>query len=116
MVKDRRYYDFELNVDVLSRTRGTFGVIFRVLNPFNFYAYIINIKRGYKQIFRVKNGRYHLIKHRKDGGLSQNMWYRIQITGIKDLFVVKTGEAFRFNYKNIPVMFEFKDNEFNFGQ
>ena len=102
-LKYRRYYDFKLNLDVMVRESGKIGVIFRMKDPFNYYALEISQKRGYKRFIKVVNGRSRIIEMIKDGGIFQSQWFRIQIIGQRSQITFKFGDD-GINYDKLPII------------
>jgi len=108
--KNRRFYDFVLKVDVMTRARGPFGVIFRMVDPFNFLGLEININEGYKRVIKMQHGNIRQLKRVNDGGMSQNNWFKIQVKGRKNKFLIRMGDSKTYsNYQAAPIVFEFDD-------
>ena len=68
--KGKRFFDFKMKVDVMTRSRGSAGVVFRMVDPFNFLAFDLNIEQGAKRILKVENGNISVLKEIYDGGIS----------------------------------------------
>ncbi len=101
----------------MTRARGSIGVVFRKVDPFNFLAFDINIDRRSKRILRVKDGNVTVLKEIFDGGISQNNWFKILIKAQKNKFKVRTGDAKRYrDYRATPIVFEFEDINFPKGE
>jgi hypothetical protein len=113
-LKYLRFYDFKLNLDVMVRNSGKVGVVFRMKNPFNYYAIEISQKRGYKRLVKVVNGRYHILEIIKDGGIFQAEWFRIQILFRRNEITFKFGED-GIQYDNLPIVFVKQDQTFRRG-
>jgi len=115
MIRDKKYYDFTFNVDIMTRDRGSFGLIFSMTDPFNFTAYEINLNDGYKRIVQVKNGHFRTIAEIYDGGLSQNTWQKVQIKTVRNRIKVKTGDA-SLKYNQLPITFYIDNVDLQKGQ
>ena len=106
-----------MQVDVLTRSTGSFGVIFRMQDPFNFLALQINIEVGFKKIVKSVNGVMSVLHTINDGGIAQNNWHKILIKAKKSNFEVKFGESKRYeDYNSMPLLFKFNDNQFTHGK
>lgn len=115
--KGRRYYDFSLKVDVMTRSRGSFGVVFRMVDNFNLLAFEFNIENGYKRVIRIQNGQIHVLKIIYDGGISQNNWFKVLIKAQKNKFIIRCGDSKKYsNYNATPIVFEFEDITFPKGE
>ncbi len=87
-----------------------------MIDPFNFYALEFNINGGYKRIVRYLNGGSKELKIIRDGGIPQNNWFKINVQGRLDRFIVKFGDAKKFKkYEDLPTIFDFTDNYFTVG-
>ncbi len=85
-------------------------------DPFNFYALEFNINGGYKRIIRYRYGTIKELKIIRDGGIPQNIWFKVSIQGKLDTFIVKFGESKKHKgYDDLPKIFEFTDNYFTLG-
>ena len=62
-MKNKNLYDFKYYVDILSNSGKSAGVIFRMKDPYNFYAFEFNQKKGYKKLFKSINGEIYLFKY-----------------------------------------------------
>ncbi len=83
MLKKRFLFDFELNVDFLAGAGKSFGFVFRYKDIFNFYAIELNHEIGYKRLISCIEGKYTILKEKKDGGFSLNYWLNMKIR-VKD--------------------------------
>ena len=109
-LKHKEYYDFVLNLDVMVRDSKTFGVVFRMKNPYNYYALEISQKDGYKRLVRVINGNYNILSEIRDGGIFQFQWFLIQILTVKDEITVKMGDSNQnASYDNLSIVFKEND-------
>ena len=77
-LRTKEYYDFVLNVDIMVKNSERVGVAFRMKNEYNFYAFEISQKHGYKSLFRSVNGVYKLLEKINDGGIVQEQWYQVR--------------------------------------
>ena len=82
LLKDRSFYDFNLELDLLMRKKGKCGVVFRMFNKFNYYAFVINTVEGYKGIVKVENGNLTFLVKADDGGIVINDWHKIKIQAL----------------------------------
>ena len=115
--KGKRFFDFKMKVDVMTRSRGSAGVVFRMVDPFNFLAFDLNIEQGAKRILKVENGNISVLKEIYDGGISQNNWFKIFIRVEKTKFVIRCGDAKRYSsYTGLPIVFEFENSSFPKGE
>jgi len=109
-LKHKEYYDFVLNLDIMVKDSKTFGIVFRMKNPYNYYALEISQKEGLKRLVRVINGNYKVLSEIKDGGIFQFQWFLIQITTRKDEITIKMGDSNQnSSYDNLPVVFKEND-------
>ena len=117
IVKNKYYFDFTLNVDVLTRSRGSFGIFFRMQDPYSFLAIDINIEQGVKRIIKFDHGNVSVLKQLNDGGIPQNTWYKLQIQAVRNRFIVRMGDASTYQeYKGMPIIFQFENSSFSRGQ
>lgn len=80
ILKDKHVYDFTFNVDILVPARtGSCGVIFRKKSNFSYYAFIIDLDRKSKAIYKVYMGRETLLTELNDGGIMANNWHSIKV-------------------------------------
>ena len=87
------------------------GIIFRMRNPHNFYSLEISQKHEYKRVIKAVNGSYKLLHEIKDGGILQSLWFKVQITGRKNNFIIKFCDTSQFSsYEQLPIVFNFYDN------
>lgn len=74
------WYDFTAEVDILCKSNGVAGVVFRASDNFNYYAFIIDKTKGFKAIVKVVSGSMTILKNIQDGGILLNDWHRVKIT------------------------------------
>ena len=114
---DRRFFDFKIKVDIMTRARGSVGIVFRMVDPFNFLAFELNIDSGYKRVIKVQNGAITELKIINDGGLSQNNWFKVMVRAQKNKFTIRAGDAKKYvNYNATPIIFEFEDISYPKGE
>jgi len=81
-LKFKNYFDFNMTIDILVKAQGVCGVVFRVIDSFNYYALVINTPKKFKAIYKVKNGSETILKKFDDGGIYIDNWHRITISAI----------------------------------
>lgn len=115
-LKNLELFDFSYKIDIFSASNKPAGIIFRMKDPYNFYAIEFNQKNGYKKIFKSVDGVYTDLGIVKDGGLSQNQWFKVLITARKDLIQIRIGSDSRYDkYSSLPVIFTIEDNTIKSG-
>lgn len=115
--KDKFYYDFKFKVDILTKARGSFGLVFRMQDQFNYIAFEINLETGYKRVTKFVNGNLNVIQTTLDGGIPQNTWFKVEINAIKSRYIVRIGESKSHkDYDSLPIVFDFEDNTFSNGK
>jgi len=101
----------------MTKGRASHGIVFRMIDAFNYYAFELNIERGYKRITKVEDGAMTIIKRIDDGGTTQNAWFKVEITGSNNKFKIKMGEDKKYKkYDHLPVVFEFVEEAFVQGK
>jgi hypothetical protein len=80
VISEKVYYDFTLSSDILFKNQGVGGIIFRMRDEFNYYAFIIDKNLGQKAIVKVQNSRVIILKMINDGGIIINNWHTVTIT------------------------------------
>lgn len=78
-INGREYNDFNLNIDILLKSKGVVGVAFRMRDEYNYYAFIIDKTKGVKTLSLVKNGKARILHQIKDGGILLDNWHRINV-------------------------------------
>jgi hypothetical protein len=73
------YFDFRLEVEILCKTNGVAGILFRVKNSFNYYAFVIDKNANSKSIIKVVDGYVHPLLTVNDGGIIVNDWHKVII-------------------------------------
>lgn len=84
-IRERSWYDFSLQINVLVKSTGISGIAFRVTDNYNYYALLLNKTKGYKAIVKVISGNMTILQKVKDGGILLNDWHTVKIT-------VKSGD------------------------
>jgi len=111
----KRFYDFELTVDILFKSIGVAGIAFRYRDPYNYYALIINRKKSYKEVVRVISGEKHIIKKIDDGGILINSWHSVKIRSEGDRFHIFIYDAEQTTRANSEKVIEFSDSNMASG-
>lgn len=78
--KNKEYYDFIYESDILCSGNGVAGLTFRVMDQFNYYAFIVDKIRGIKAIIKVQNGKEKILASITDGGILINDWHKVIIS------------------------------------
>ena len=79
MLKNKEYFDFTFEADILCKSNGVAGLAFRIRDAFNYYAFLIDKMRGIKALVKVQNGKEIIIKSISDGGILLNDWHKVII-------------------------------------
>jgi hypothetical protein len=109
-------FDFTYKIDIFSASNKPAGIMFRMKDPYNFYAIEFNQKKGYKKIFKSVDGVYTDLGKVKDGGLPQNQWFKILITAEKEFIQIRIGSGIGYDkYSSLPVIFSLEDNSIKSG-
>jgi len=110
-------YDFDFQVEVLTRSKGVFGIVFRMRDYFNFLAFEIDQNTGSKKMIKMKNGIKTELISVNDGGISQNNWFKVLIEARKGKFVIRSGESKTYrDFTAAPIVFKFEDHDFAHGK
>jgi len=56
LLKYKYWYDGVLKTSILIRDEQIVGIVFRVKDPFNYYAFELSAKHKFKRVRRVING------------------------------------------------------------
>ncbi|KAK2196587.1 bifunctional Ricin B [Babesia duncani] len=78
-LKSVQYANFEMNVDILSRTEGKIGVAFHVQDHFNYYLLVLDYLDSTKRLIKVQNGIATVLATNHDEGYIKNQWMQIKI-------------------------------------
>lgn len=82
VLKDKSYYDFKAEFDVLLSDGGLVSINFRQKDNFNYYSFIIDKDNGMKILSKNINGNMEVIKVVNDGGITINQWHTVKIQAI----------------------------------
>ena len=100
----------------MSINENLLGIVFRYRDEFNYYAFILNQKKGYKRLIKVSNGRYRKIAELRDGGLFLNDWFKVQIIVKTSNIRVRFGlDKNNLKYSDLPIVFNIDDYELREG-
>ena len=109
ILKGRAYYDLELYFSFQGIDNQPFGVAFRYMDPFNYYA--VEFRKtsesrvGYKRIIKVVKGNYEVLAEIQDGGYFALSWYNVGIVIVGPSFDLyfkeEKGVAFDYKYKGM---------------
>lgn len=80
VIKNKSYFDFDLNIDVLFREKTKAGIAFRMRDQYNYYAFYIDTIARTKSIIKVMDGRTITLKVVEDGGVILNDWHSVHIS------------------------------------
>ncbi len=62
ILKYKTFYDAKFSVSVNLRDQGTFGLLFRATDYFNYYALVFDFKKKMKKFICVINGKEKVIE------------------------------------------------------
>jgi len=79
-LKGKNFFDISMTVDVLVKAQGVSGVVFRVVDAFNYYALVFNPAKKFKAIYKVRHGEEKILTKVDDGGIVIDNWHNIKIT------------------------------------
>ncbi|EDO08197.1 LCCL domain family protein [Babesia bovis T2Bo] len=88
MLKDRRYFDFDITVDLLAKNEGSVGIAFRSQGHFNYYLLLLNSRQSNKQLLKVQEGVTHVLATNPDDGYKKNTWIKVNISATGNLIEV----------------------------
>jgi len=115
VLSEKEYYDFKLTADILIKSQGVAGIVFRMRDEFNYYAFIIDKSLGYKAIVKVVNNKVTILKQIQDGGILINTWHTVQITNNSGLISVYIYNKENAKKSETEKRFEVEDYTFNKG-
>ncbi|CDR96876.1 LCCL domain containing protein, putative [Babesia bigemina] len=92
ILNNRRYFDFDLKVDVLAKNDGAVGVAFRVQDQFNFYLFVMNSRQSHKQLIKVQDGVALVLATNPDEGYQKNKWIAVDISATSNSVVIKCDD------------------------
>jgi hypothetical protein len=105
-----------MNLEIMTVSENLLGVVFRFRDQFNYYAFLLNQKVGYKRLIRVSNGKYKKLAELKDGGLFQGEWFKVQINLVSANIKVRFGQSKNHEkYSELPIVFNIDDFELRQG-
>ncbi|KAH8741485.1 hypothetical protein FG386_000255, partial [Cryptosporidium ryanae] len=90
-IKNRRFFDFSLNVDVYPPVSGIFGIAFRVRDLSNYYLLEFNHEEERVRLLRVKEGITYILETRENYKLPEKVFTKVEVTAQRDRVYVKTG-------------------------
>lgn len=102
VLQGRSYYDVTLFATFKATDSHNFGIAFRYIDPFNYYA--VEFRRngallfgtdGYKRIIKVTAGQYQVLAEKADGGFNTEEWYEMALVakGAEFTLYVKSQKA-----------------------
>lgn len=116
LLKNKSYNDFKLKLDVMVRSNKPCGVIFRARDIYNFYALEFNQKLGIKRLMKVENGIYKVLEQIKDGGITQNQWFKVFIQTQLQNIIISFGDSETYQkYSKLPKIFNIEEPLFRQG-
>ena len=117
VLQNKDFFDFRLNLDIMTINENLIGIVFRFRDEYNYYSFELNQKSGYKRLIRVSDGRYHKIAEVHDGGLYQNEWFKVQIRVKNSNIIIRFGQDnTNEKYNALPVVFNLEDQELRKGR
>lgn len=116
MIKNKSYYDFDLNIDVLFRQGTKAGIGFRMRDQYNYYAFMIDVKARLKELIKVTDGRVKVLRKIEDGGIILNDWHSIHISTTYSNIKIFIYDAESIDKKSSEKIIEYHDNSFVEGQ
>ncbi|CAG9474050.1 unnamed protein product [Plasmodium vivax] len=78
-LKGLNFYDFEINVSMLSMGSGCSGIVFRAKDDFNFYLFDVCDREGMKRLSMVENGNVVILKENLAEVNTNNKWNKYKI-------------------------------------
>ncbi|GAW82718.1 LCCL domain-containing protein [Plasmodium gonderi] len=78
-LKGFNFYDFEINVSMLSKGTGCMGIVFRAKDDFNFYLFDVCDKEGIKRLSKVENGNVDILKESYGEVTVNTRWNKYKI-------------------------------------
>ena len=87
IVRSKKFYDFDITMDFKIVTKGNFGVLFRMVDAFNYYA--VSIDNTTISIIKLQDGNSEILASKNFGtALTLNLWYNLKLIGSKNSFRV----------------------------
>lgn len=117
VLQNKDFFDFRLNLDIMTISEHLIGIVFRFRDEYNYYSFEFNQKSGYKRLVKVSDGRYKKIAEVRDGGLYQNDWFKIQIRIKNSNIIIRFGQDKKYEkYSTLPIVFNLDDQELRKGR
>jgi len=120
VIRSRKFYDLTFTIDVRLNAEGSFGLIFRQVDFFNYYAIVVDKKS--MQIIKITDGSSEVLTGNLfKEQIQENMWYNMKLTIKKDkfqvFFVREIDAKDPERYKNMPLenSLEARDQLFKSG-
>lgn len=99
ILNGKAYYDVNLFMSFQAVDNNNFGIAFRYIDAFNYYAvefrrggWLFFQAKGYKRIVKVSNGEYTVLAEIEDGGYSTGIWYNMVVEAVGSKFSLKLKE------------------------
>ena len=87
--RQTRVFDFELSMDVYVQNKGEVGVLFRIIDPFNYY--MLSFKETTVTFITMMLGKvYPIVKH--ETAFRKTEFY-LSITGAKENFKISVTDV-----------------------
>ena len=119
ILKYKRFYDGGFKLSVELKDRGQFGVLFRVVDQFNYYSLILDSDKQQKRFIKMINGKEQILSTKEDGGYLINQWYRIRLeykVGLFRLFMKEENKVYNEQDDNdMPLVMEGYDTTLSVG-
>lgn len=117
ILRNHRYYDFELSFSVLIKDDSAFGAAFRYVDSFNYYIFEVSNKDGgFKRVRRFSKGVPKIIDIKNDGGFVQDTWYSVKIRGVQnniEIYMSETNDNNNYSdHSDLDLQFKIVDNYF----
>jgi hypothetical protein len=87
--KYKTYYDLKMKASIIMNDNGALGLLFRVMDFMNYYAFVVDKHKKVKKIIKVLEGKETILGQIEDGGFIVNQWYRVIITCIQGDITVR---------------------------
>lgn len=68
ILRYKQFYDCTMKFSLQMKDKGSFGILFRVTDAFNYYALILDSVKKEKRLIRVFNGKESTLAAIEDGG------------------------------------------------
>lgn len=105
IVRSKKFYDFNMTLDIKMVTKGNFGLIFRMVDAFNYYT--ASVDETEITFLRIKDGESELLGSKQlSSPLKMNLWYNVKVTAVGsnfEVYVVRERDFADPNrYLNLP--------------